>query len=149
MSVRRASSSSSLSGSSRVCSARLFVLSKSGPFRCPVAAENHNFPDEIRELFYGNAGKRKHKHRISFTIRDDTVHVLLPIPQTTCPCQRRLERHQPLSPPQNIRMCLPSSASSHCARPARRSIGRPIFRVDDYLKGSVLRFRDDGAARSH
>jgi plasmid stabilization system protein ParE len=46
------------------------------PLRCPVAAENDKFPEELRELLYGRSGKRKHKHRIIFTIRDDTVHVL-------------------------------------------------------------------------
>ena len=46
------------------------------PLRCPVATENDMFPEEIRELLYGRSGKRKHKHRIIFTIRDDTVHVL-------------------------------------------------------------------------
>ena len=46
------------------------------PLRCPVAAESDKFPEEIRELLYGRSGKRKHKHRIIFTIRDDTVHVL-------------------------------------------------------------------------
>ncbi len=45
------------------------------PSRCPLAAENHKFPEEIRELLYGRPGKRKHKHRIIFTIRDDTVYV--------------------------------------------------------------------------
>jgi plasmid stabilization system protein ParE len=47
-----------------------------GPSRCPVAAESDKFPEEIRELFYGRSGKRKHKHRIIFTIRNDAVHVL-------------------------------------------------------------------------
>ena len=46
------------------------------PLRCPVATENDMFPEEIRELRYGRSGKWKHKHRIIFTIRDDTVHVL-------------------------------------------------------------------------
>jgi plasmid stabilization system protein ParE len=46
------------------------------PFRCPLAAENDLFPEEIRELLYGKAGKRIHKHRILFTIREDKVHVL-------------------------------------------------------------------------
>lgn len=43
------------------------------PRRCPVAAESDKFPEEIRELLYG---KRQHRHRILFTIREDTVHVL-------------------------------------------------------------------------
>jgi plasmid stabilization system protein ParE len=46
------------------------------PSRCPLAAENDKFPEEIRELLYGPPGKRKHKHRIIFTIREDTVHIL-------------------------------------------------------------------------
>jgi plasmid stabilization system protein ParE len=45
------------------------------PSRCPLAAENHKFPEDIRELLYGG-GKRAHKHRIIFTIREDAVHVL-------------------------------------------------------------------------
>jgi plasmid stabilization system protein ParE len=43
------------------------------PLRCPVAAEHDRFPEEIRELLYGTRGKRKHKHRIIFTVRLDTV----------------------------------------------------------------------------
>ncbi len=46
------------------------------PMRCPVAAESEKFPEEIRELLYGKRGKRKHKHRIIFTVREDTVYVL-------------------------------------------------------------------------
>jgi plasmid stabilization system protein ParE len=46
------------------------------PTRCPLAAENDKFDEEIRELLYGRGGKRSHRHRIIFTIRDDTVHVL-------------------------------------------------------------------------
>ncbi len=38
------------------------------PSRCPVAAENDKFPEVIRELLYGRGGKRKHKHRIIFTV---------------------------------------------------------------------------------
>ena len=49
---------------------------KTRPLRCPVAAESDKFPEEIRELLYGKRGKRKHKHRIIFTIREDTVFVL-------------------------------------------------------------------------
>lgn len=45
------------------------------PKRCPVAAEDEKFPEEIRELLYGKR-KDRHKHRIVFTIRDDAVHVL-------------------------------------------------------------------------
>ena len=43
------------------------------PLRCPIAAENDKFPEEIRELMYG---RRKQKHRIVFTIRNDAVFVL-------------------------------------------------------------------------
>lgn len=43
------------------------------PLRCPLAAEDPKFPEEIRELLYG---KRNHKYRIIFTIRDDAVVVL-------------------------------------------------------------------------
>jgi plasmid stabilization system protein ParE len=43
------------------------------PFRCPVAAENDDFPIEIRELLYG---RRPNVYRIVFTVRDDVVSVL-------------------------------------------------------------------------
>lgn len=46
---------------------------KSHPARCPLAAENDKFPEEIRELLYG---KRRNSYRIIFTIRGDAVHVL-------------------------------------------------------------------------
>jgi plasmid stabilization system protein ParE len=46
------------------------------PLRCPFAAENDRFPADIRELLYGRSGRRRHKHRIIFTVRDDTVYVL-------------------------------------------------------------------------
>jgi plasmid stabilization system protein ParE len=46
------------------------------PNRCPLAAENDKFDEEIREVLYGRGGKRIHRHRIIFTIREDTVHVL-------------------------------------------------------------------------
>ena len=46
------------------------------PMRCPVAAENDQFPEEIHEMVYGKRGKRKHKHRIIFTVREETVYVL-------------------------------------------------------------------------
>lgn len=41
------------------------------PIRCPLAAENDKFAEEIRELLYGRSGKRRHKHRVIFTIRED------------------------------------------------------------------------------
>jgi plasmid stabilization system protein ParE len=43
------------------------------PRRCPIAAENDKFPEEIRELLHG---RRRQKYRIIFTIREDAVHVL-------------------------------------------------------------------------
>jgi plasmid stabilization system protein ParE len=46
------------------------------PSRCPVAAENDKFPEEIRGLLYGKSAKGKHRHRIIFTIRGDTIHIL-------------------------------------------------------------------------
>jgi plasmid stabilization system protein ParE len=46
------------------------------PMRCPVAAESDKFPEEIHELLYGKRGKRRHKHRIIFTVPEDTVYVL-------------------------------------------------------------------------
>ena len=46
------------------------------PNQCPLAFEDDKFEEEIRELFYGMGGKRSHRHRILFTIRDDTVHIL-------------------------------------------------------------------------
>lgn len=46
---------------------------KSHPLRCPIAAENDKFPEEIRELLHG---RRRHKYRIIFTIRHDAVHVI-------------------------------------------------------------------------
>ena len=49
---------------------------KPGPCAARLAAESDKFPEEIRELLYGRGGKRRHKHRILFTIREDTVHIL-------------------------------------------------------------------------
>jgi len=46
------------------------------PLRCSVAPESDKFPVEIHELLYGRRGKRTHKHRIIFTVRDDAVYVL-------------------------------------------------------------------------
>ncbi len=46
---------------------------KTHPSRCPLAAENAKFPEDIRELIYG---KRRNAYRIVFTIQADTVHVL-------------------------------------------------------------------------
>ncbi|HWE39138.1 MAG TPA: type II toxin-antitoxin system RelE/ParE family toxin [Isosphaeraceae bacterium] len=46
---------------------------KAHPRRCPFAAESDKFPEEIRELLYG---KRHHRYRVLFTIREETVHIL-------------------------------------------------------------------------
>lgn len=43
------------------------------PTRCPIAAEDDKFPEEIREHLYG---QRRRKYRIIFTIRGDTVFIL-------------------------------------------------------------------------
>ena len=43
------------------------------PERCPLAPENGHFPEEIRQLLYGD---RRDAFRILFTIQGDTVHVL-------------------------------------------------------------------------
>ena len=46
---------------------------KTHPNRCPLAAESHKFPEDIRELLYG---RRRNTYRIIFTLRGDTVHIL-------------------------------------------------------------------------
>ena len=46
------------------------------PSRCPLATESEKFPEAIHELLYGGGGKRTHKHRIIFTVRADTVHII-------------------------------------------------------------------------
>ncbi len=43
------------------------------PMRCHKARENDCFSFELCELFYG---RRKHKHRILFTVENDVVSVL-------------------------------------------------------------------------
>jgi plasmid stabilization system protein ParE len=43
------------------------------PARCPLAPENREFEDEVPELLYG---KRQHRYRILFTIREQAVVVL-------------------------------------------------------------------------
>jgi plasmid stabilization system protein ParE len=45
----------------------------SQPLRCPVIAESHRFPEELRELPYG---KRNNKYRIVFAIRGNDVVIL-------------------------------------------------------------------------
>lgn len=44
------------------------------PARCPLAPENDNFPQEIRQLLYG---KGRQTYRILFTIKGDAVSILL------------------------------------------------------------------------
>jgi plasmid stabilization system protein ParE len=46
---------------------------KTHPGRCPLAAENDEFPQEIRELLHG---RRNHKYRIIFTVHEDAVVIL-------------------------------------------------------------------------
>jgi plasmid stabilization system protein ParE len=43
------------------------------PNRCPLAPEDEDFPEQMRNLLYG---KRRHIYRVIFTIRNDTVYVL-------------------------------------------------------------------------
>ena len=43
------------------------------PTRCPLAPENEEFEEEIRELLHG---KRQHRYRILFAIREQRVVVL-------------------------------------------------------------------------
>lgn len=43
------------------------------PFRCALARENDDFPQEIRQLMYG---KSRNKYRIIFTIIEDMVYIL-------------------------------------------------------------------------
>jgi plasmid stabilization system protein ParE len=52
---------------------RAIATLESMPTRCPVAAENDEFPYEIRELLYG---RRPNVYRIVFTVRGDSVSVL-------------------------------------------------------------------------
>jgi len=44
------------------------------PGRCPVIAESHKFPVELRELLHGRS--KTGKHRIIFTIEADMVRVV-------------------------------------------------------------------------
>ena len=43
------------------------------PERCPLAPESKSLNTEIREIFHG---RRQHKYRILFTVRENKVHVL-------------------------------------------------------------------------
>ena len=53
-------------------SARIFAL-RDNPEQFPLAAEDHAFPNEVRELHYG-LGSRP-THRALFTTRPDMVYV--------------------------------------------------------------------------
>jgi hypothetical protein len=55
---------------------KTIATQRTRPLRCPVARENERFPEEIRELLHERGGKRAHKHRIIFTLRQKTVIVL-------------------------------------------------------------------------
>jgi plasmid stabilization system protein ParE len=46
---------------------------KTNPERCPLASDNSEFKEEIRELL---VGKRRNVHRVLFTIRESTVVIL-------------------------------------------------------------------------
>jgi plasmid stabilization system protein ParE len=46
---------------------------KTRPLRCPLAAENDKFPEDIHVLMYG---RKPRTHRIIFTIRLNIVYVL-------------------------------------------------------------------------
>ena len=46
---------------------------KQFPNRCPLAPENDEFEDEVRQLLYG---KRRNAYRILFTVQKGTVYVL-------------------------------------------------------------------------
>ncbi len=43
------------------------------PHRCPLAPENEEFEDEVRQHLYG---KRDNKYRILFSIMDAEVQIL-------------------------------------------------------------------------
>ncbi len=44
------------------------------PLRCGRARENDRFPFDLRELLYSRS--KKNRHRILFTVEDNTVYVL-------------------------------------------------------------------------
>jgi plasmid stabilization system protein ParE len=44
------------------------------PVRCPVAAESHKFPTEIRELLHSK--RKQDRYRIIFQVIEHTVYVL-------------------------------------------------------------------------
>jgi plasmid stabilization system protein ParE len=46
---------------------------KSTPQRCPIDPDSEVYGEEVRVLLYG---KRRGVHRVLFTIRGDTAHVL-------------------------------------------------------------------------
>jgi plasmid stabilization system protein ParE len=43
------------------------------PERCPLAAENREFPFEVRQLLFG---KKRHVYRVLFAVEDQLVRVL-------------------------------------------------------------------------
>jgi plasmid stabilization system protein ParE len=43
------------------------------PLRCPLAPENNEASEEVRQLLYGH---RPHLYRVIFSIRNDTVWIL-------------------------------------------------------------------------
>lgn len=43
------------------------------PERCPFAPESKHLKEEIRQIFHG---RRQHKYRILFTVRQGEVHIL-------------------------------------------------------------------------
>jgi plasmid stabilization system protein ParE len=43
------------------------------PLRCSLARESRTLPEEVRQLLYG---KGRHRYRILFVVREETVHVL-------------------------------------------------------------------------
>ena len=43
------------------------------PLRCPLAPESQFFNEEIRQILHG---RRQHKYRILFTLRNDDVLIL-------------------------------------------------------------------------
>jgi len=46
---------------------------KQFPNRCPLAPENDEFSEEVRQLLYG---KRSNAYRILFTVEQNTVYIL-------------------------------------------------------------------------
>ena len=53
--------------------AEVFETLEKSPQRCPLAPESRFFNEEIRQAFHG---RRQHKYRILFTVRNDKVLIL-------------------------------------------------------------------------